>query len=95
MIGDFADNFDNDTCGVGDALTGIGGIGENNFNEGKRSARGFEQWHGPVAVLNRGGVQLRDEKPAIRVDQRMTFAALDLLPASKPLGPPLSVVFTD
>ena len=95
MIGDFADDFNNDTCGVGDALTGIGGIREDKFDEGKRTARGLKQRHGAIAVLNRGGVQLRDEKPAIRVDQRMTFAALDLLPASKPLGPPLSVVFTD
>ena len=79
MVGDFADDFDNDARGVGDAFPGVGGIGEDKFDEGKGTARGSKQRYGPVAILNRGRMRLRDEKPAIRVDQRMALAAFDLL----------------
>jgi hypothetical protein len=56
-----------------------------------------------VSILNTGGSDLAFDRQAERIDGDMSFAALDfsatpslsLLPASKPRGPPASVVSTD
>ena len=86
MIGDFTDDFDNDMCSVGDPFACVGGISEDQFDERKRTARGSKQRDSSVAILNRGRMRLRDEKSAVSVDQRMAFAAFDLLSGVKASG---------
>ena len=79
LIGQLADDFDDDPRGVGDALAGIGGVGEDAFDERERAARGLKQRHGAVAILHRGRTDLQYERPAVGIDQRVTLAAFDLL----------------
>ena len=48
-----------------------------------------------VTVPNAARIDDQPQPRAQRVDERVLFAVLVFLPASKPRGPPLSVVFTD
>jgi len=54
-----------------------------------------EQRREGVTILNAGGGDLTFYRQTERIDGDMSFAALDFLPASKPRGPPASVVLTD
>lgn len=74
-----SDDLDGDARGHGDALAGIGAVGEGVLDEGKAAPRCLQQGHGAVAVLNRGRVRLEYERPTVGVDHRMPLAALDLL----------------
>jgi hypothetical protein len=54
----------------------------------------LEQGHGTIAVLHVGRMHQQFECPAIGVDHGVALAPFTFLPASKPRGPPASVVFT-
>ena len=65
--------------GIGDALGGIGRIGEGTLDERKAATRGLQQRHGAVAILNRGGMDLQHQWPPIRVHHGVPLAAHHLL----------------
>jgi hypothetical protein len=49
---------DGDTGCVGHLRACVGTIGEHPLDEGKRPARGLQQWHGAVAILDVGSQPL-------------------------------------
>src|SRR5258708_3162086 len=67
-----------------------------------RAYRSKNAWSA-ITILDAGFVHDEPDQVALGVDNDMALTALDLsatsslslLPASKPRGPPLSVVFTD
>jgi hypothetical protein len=73
------DDFDRDTCCGGNLVAGVAGIGEDEFDEGKRFARGLEDRTCAIAVLNAGIMRSENEPAPVGIDQCMTLAALDLL----------------
>jgi hypothetical protein len=76
----FAHDLDGDARRLGNAVGSVGGIGKRALDEGKAPARRLEQRHRPVAVLDRGWVDLQDKEAAIRIDQGVTLASPHLLP---------------
>ena len=61
----------------------------------KRVADRGQHHRRTVTVLDIGAMDLHGNQQAAGIGDDMTLAALDLLAASKPRGPPLSVVLTD
>jgi hypothetical protein len=49
----------------------------------------------PIAILDVGGMDLHGHQMPHGVGDDVAFSAFDLLPASYPRGPPLSVVLAD
>jgi hypothetical protein len=54
-------------------------VGESTLDERERFARGLQQRHRAIAVLDRGSMGFEHEGAAIGVDQRMTLAPIHLL----------------
>ena len=62
------------------------------LDERKQSAEAAGEQPAPVAILNAGRVRLDHEATPVRVNQRMTFAPVDLLAGIITARPPASVV---
>jgi site-specific DNA recombinase len=65
-------------CSPGD-VTLIGAVGEDHLDEREQPAGGAQDRHGPVTVLDVGGMDHGTEQKAQRVDQDVPLLALDLL----------------
>jgi hypothetical protein len=102
LIAGLVDDLDGDAGCLLDPLASIGAVREGALNEGEAAARGLQQRHGTVAVLDRGRANLRHQQPPVRVHlgasracrQVWRLRPLTFFPASYPRGPPASVVFT-
>jgi hypothetical protein len=100
---DFYRPFANALQSLAQFISGIATIGEDVAQPGiARADRSKDAWSA-VAILNAGFMHDEPDQVALGVGDDVALAALDfsatsslsLLPASKPRGPPLSVVFTD
>ena len=80
LIVGLAHDLDRDAGRVGHALARIGRVYERQHDEGKRSARRFQQRHSPITVLNVGGMHDDREQPPVRIHQGVAFAPLHFLP---------------
>lgn len=78
-MGDFMDNFDDDIRRLRNPLMIVAAVGESASDEGIQRARGGEQRAAAIAVLNTGRMRFKDEPAPVGVNQRVAFAALDLL----------------
>ena len=76
-------------------ITLITPVDEGHFHPRALASTAFEQRRESVAILHVGGRDLAFDGQTDRVDGEMALAALDFLAASKPRGPPASVVLTD
>ena len=79
LIRALGDDFDDDAGRGGDAFAGISAISKDPLDERKQAAGGLQERPTPVAILNAGRVRLDQEATPVRVNQRMTFAPVDLL----------------
>ncbi len=83
------DDLDGDAGRLGDALGGVGGIGEGAQDEGEAPPRRPQQRDGAVAVLHRGRVALQDQRAAVGVHHGVALAPPHLLArvvAARPAG---------
>jgi hypothetical protein len=71
----FANDFDGNAGGAGDALASLGGVGEGKLDEWETAPRGLQQRHRPIAVLDRGRVNLQHQRPAVGIDQGVASRA--------------------
>jgi hypothetical protein len=84
-------------------VSGIATVGKDMAQPGIARADRSKDAAGAIAILNAGFVHDESDQVAFGVGNDVALAALDfsatsslsLFPASKPRGPPLSVVFTD
>ena len=89
MTGDLADDFDADAGGVDDALVILAAISPDQADEGEEAARDLQKRAATITILDIGGMRLDQQGPAVAVDQRMAFAALNLpacIIAARPAG---------
>jgi hypothetical protein len=84
-------------------ISGIATIGKDVAQPGIARADRSKDAGGAIPILNAGFMHDESDQVALGVGNNVALAALDLsatsslslFPASKPRGPPLSVVFTD
>ncbi len=78
-IGVLPDDLDDDAGGGGDLLARIAAISKDALDPGEQAARGGQERHGAVAVLDVGRVRLDERGASVRIDGGVALATVDLL----------------
>jgi hypothetical protein len=79
----------------GEAVTGRGLIRPDQPPSGKPAAEDVSQQHGSIAILHTSGRDHYGQEQPSRLDEDVTFAAIDVFRGIIAVDPPFSVVLTD
>src|SRR5579883_2975897 len=67
-----------DAGGGDDPLVIVSAVGKDPLDEGEERARGAPQRSAGVTILDIGGMGFHEERAAVRIDEGVTLAAIDL-----------------